>query len=162
MQPDQCGTEGERLSYEHGSNPTSDPGTTGGDGAVLGVGGAVPGHLTAPDQITRQNDGVWWSTYADDVTVWASGARAAEADAHLVERVPWPYQHDDLMAEVETLERNGVGYAAYPGDPYVVATGPTVEEAVIELSLHVPVPQPTGGSSGDKPPKLEEKPLPPV
>jgi hypothetical protein len=31
-----------------------------------------------------------------------------------------------------------------------------------ESLKHVPVPQPTQESAGDKPPKLEEKPLPPV
>lgn len=147
---------------DHDENPTGERGGPDRLGAVPGSGGAAAGLLSQPEIVTRQNDGRWWSTYRDEVTVWASGAKAAQADANLIQRVPWPYRAGSEAAEVITHATDATGYAAYAGRSDVVSVGPDVETAIEQLVAHVPVPQPTGGSSGDKPPKLEKEPLPPV
>lgn len=117
--------------------------------------------------VTRTNDDEVWAAYTNDgelLPVWARGASGTEAIASLAVNV-----HPDGIASPPALEdlfvavllENDYGYAAHSANRGVIATGPTADAAVELVRLHVPVPQPTGGSSGDKPPKLEKEPLPP-
>ena len=119
--------------------------------------------MTPPEQVTKlQPDGVWWSTYDDGVQVWASGPSAAKADSELLRLVPWPYRAGADDADVITAQVGETWFAACVDMLTVVSTGPSEEDARSALILHVPVPQPTEQGPTDYPPRLEDKPLPPV
>lgn len=107
----------------------------------------------------------WWAKWEGPEPIWAYGTTSTEAVSNLQAHVPFPYQAGAPDADVSTLMTPTLCYAACivaPFWPIIIATSAVSPEAAAQtLCAHVPVPQPSGASSGDRPPKLEEKPLPP-
>lgn len=111
-----------------------------------------------------QTGETWWCRYQDYATLWARGDSQAKAETNLRTLAPRPWEVADEDAAVVTYERGGHGFAgdAYDAELRVVATGEDAALAEANILTHVPIPHSNGGHPTDRPPKLEDKPLPPV